>query len=263
MRMHDLLPKTVYLLFPCLLLLAACGTSTSTSAGASATATACAQATRRPASASSFKTATGTLNKINGQTLTLTNQRSQTVTVTYTSSTTVTQESTIPATSLKEGSNVRVTVTSNNGSYSAVSITALSGSNSGSPFGTGTRNFGRGTGSTNPCASAARRRFGQGTSGNTGNSGNSTNNFRGLVGTVGQLNGTSLTITDTSGAAYTVAITPQTRIVQTASVTAAVLKVGQPLTIVGKAGSQGTIAASSIAILLSLPTPRSTPTPAQ
>lgn len=262
MRIRNLLLKTVYLLFPCLLLLAACGTSTSTTAGASATATACAQATR-PASASSFKTATGTLNKINGQTLTLTNQRSQTVTVTYTRSTTFTQESTIPATSLKEGSNVRVTVTSSNGSYSAVSITALSGSNSGSPFGTGTRNFGRGTSSTNPCASAARRRFGQGTSGNTGNSGNSTNNFRGLVGTVGQLNGTSLTITDTSGAAYTVTITPQTRIVQTASVTAAALKVGQPLTIVGKAGSQGTIAASSIAILLSLPTPRSTPTPAQ
>lgn len=250
MRMRYVLPKKSLLLLPFLLLLAACGTSTSasTTTGAAATATACAQATRP---ASSFKTATGTLNSINGQTLTLTNQRGNTVTVTYSSSTTFTQESAIPATSLQEGTNVRITVTNSNGTYTAVNIIALNGANGGSFLGNG-GNFGQGA---NPCA--ARNRSGR------GNPGNGTNNFRGLVGTVGQLNGTSLTITDAKGTAYTVTITQQTQIVQTQSTTAAALKVGQPLTVIGKAASQGTISANSVAILLSLPTLRATPTPAQ
>lgn len=236
----------------CLLALAGCGstTSASTISGASATATACAQATR-PASASAFKTATGTLNTINGQTLTMTNQRGSAVTVTYTSSTSFTQERAVPATTLQEGASVRVVVNSSGSTYSAISITEVSGTKS-SPF-SGNGSFAGGRNSS--CLQSGRT--------GKGSAGANANGFRGLVGTVGQLNGNTLTITDAAGSAYTVTITTQTQIVQTQSATAAALKVGQPLTVIGKANGQSAITANSVAILLSLPTPKATPTPAQ
>jgi len=234
----------------CLLALAGCGstTSASTISGASATATACAQATR-PASA--FKTATGTLNNINGQTLTMTNQQGSAVTVTYTSSTSFTQERAVPATTLQEGASVRVVVNSSGSTYSAISITEVSGTKS-SPF-SGNGSFAGGRNSS--CLQSGRT--------GKGSAGANANGFRGLVGTVGQLNGNTLAITDAAGSAYTVTITPQTQIVQTQSATAAALKVGQPLTVIGKANGQSAITANSVAILLSLPTPKATPTPAQ
>lgn len=239
-----------------LFVLAGCGSTSagasSTSSGAAATATACVQATR-PASA--FKTATGTLKSISGQTLVITNQRGRDVNVTYMSSTRFTQESTVAASALQDGTPVRVTVSNNGGTYSAVLITVVSGTNGGFggfPRGNGTPGAG---GRNNPC-------FRGGRFGGTPGAGN--NNFRGLNGTVSQLSGNTLTITDTTGADYTVTITSQTQIVETKSVTAAALKVGEPLTAIGTANSQGTITANTVAILLSLPRrTASTPTPQQ
>lgn len=270
MRMHQIgkvAPKSVLFLSICLFLLAACGSNTSTtstgatSSGTSATATACAQTTR-PATA--FKTAIGLLKSISGQTLTLANTQGTDVTVTYSSSTTFTQEVKLAPGDLKEGASVRVTVTSSGSTYTAMSVLVSTGtSTSTGGFGgfggfgglRGTPGAGRGTG-TNPCA-AARGRFGNGTPA-AGNS-----SFRGLVGTISQVNGSILVITDTTGASYTVNMTAQTQIVETKSATSAALAVGEPLTAVGKPGSQGAIAASTIAILLSLPTrgtPKATPT---
>jgi hypothetical protein len=75
------------------------------------------------------------------------------------------------------------------------------------------------------------------------------------------MNGNTLIITDTTGASYTVTLTSQTQIIETQSATAAALKVGEPLTAVGKPDSQNVVAASTIAVLLSLPT-RGTSAPA-
>lgn len=253
-------PKSLLLLSLSLLLLAACGSNTSTgsSSSTSATATACAQATR-PASA--FKTAVGTLKSMNGQMLVVADIQGKNVTVTYSGSTHFSQEVAVAATDLKEGTPVRVAVTSSGSTYSATSITVTSGTsttagkNNGNGFGgfpgaNGTPGARRGTG-TNPCF-ANRGRSGKATPG--------TSSFRGLTGTVSQLNGNTLTISDTSGTAYIVTITPQTQIVETKSTTAAALKIGQALTVSGTASKQGALVANQVAILLKLPTRASTPT---
>lgn len=227
-----------------MLLLAGCGASAS--AGASnvsstaATATACAQATR-PAAAN--KTALGTLKSINGQTLVLTNRQGNAVTVTYSGSTFFTQENSVAPVSLQSGTAVRVAVTSKDGTYTATLITIVNRANgngfSGFPRGNGTPRAGRG--GNNPC-------FNRSQAGRGGN-----NAFRGLTGTVSQLSSNTLTITDATGADYSVAITPQTRILETKNVTSAALKIGIVLTVVGRADRQGVIAASTIAIIPALP----------
>lgn len=220
---------------------ASAGGTSSTTQDASATATACAQLTRP---ATSARAAVGTLKSINGATLQLTNQRGSDVTVTYSSATRFTQEVTVPATSLQEGTVVRVLVSSSAGSYTATSI-VVTGRNAvgvpGFPRG-GTPGAGRGNAA---CFTRAR---GNGTPGANANA------FRGLVGTVSHLSGSVLTVTDSAGTDFTVTITAQTQIVETKSATAAALKVGQALTVTGRAGSQGRIQASLVAILLALPT---------
>ncbi|MGH2507025.1 MAG: DUF5666 domain-containing protein [Ktedonobacteraceae bacterium] len=253
-RLSVLIPKNALFLSLGLFLLALAGcgsTSTSTAStvsSASATATACVQVTR-PAAA--FKTTTGVLKSINGQTLVVTNNKGNDVTITYSTTTRFTQANIVAAASLQEGTSVRVAVTSNNGSYSATSITVTTrangngtGTGNGFPRGNGTPGANRGA--NNPCV--AVRRGGQNPGAGNG-TGTGTPAFRGLVGTVSQLNGTTLTITETTGSSFTVTITPQTQIIETQAATATALKVGVRLTVVGGADSQGTIAANTIAIL--------------
>ncbi|HEX7734334.1 MAG TPA: hypothetical protein VF458_05715 [Ktedonobacteraceae bacterium] len=237
------------LLALCLFVLAACGSNTTagaSSSGNSATATACAQATRPTIS---LRTTTGILQSINGQTLVVTDTQGKSVTVTYNSSTKFSQEVKLTPADLKEGSTVRVAVTNSGSTYTAVSVTVSEGTTAsrgggfnGFPGFNGTP--GARGGANNPCFTRGR---------NGGTPGASNANFRGLVGTVRQVNGDILTITDTAGASYTVTLTAQTQIVDTKSATAAALKTGEPLAIVGKPGSQSTVTASTIAILLSLP----------
>ncbi len=264
MHIRRSVPRVLSGIFPFLFLgvflLAGCGSNASaggTSVGVSATATACAGLTRP---ASSTRTALGTLKSISGQTFLLGNQRGTTITVTYTSLTRFTQEISLAATSLQEGTPVRVVVTSSSGSYTATSIIVTGGITGGStggfpgfPRGNGTPGAGRGN---NPCF--ARARSGNGTPGAGANT-----TFRGLVGKVSHLSGNILTITDSSGSDFTVTITPRTQIVETKSATAAALKVGQAITVTGKASGQGKIDASLVAILLSLPARTATPTPTQ
>lgn len=237
------------LLALCLFVLAACGSNTTAGAASSntaATATACAQATR-PATA--FRTATGILQSINGQTLVVTDAQGKSVTVTYNSSTKFTQEVKLAPADLKEGSSVRVAVTSSGSTYTAINVTVSEGTTTSRGGGfTGFPGFngtpGARGGANNPCFT--RNRNGNG-------NGNGNGNFRGIVGTVRQVNGDVLTIADTAGSSYTVTLTAQTQIVDTKSATAAALKTGEPLAIVGKPGGQGTVTANTIAILLSLP----------
>jgi uncharacterized protein DUF5666 len=233
-----------------LLILAGCGSTTaaSTLSPANATATACVQATR-PAAA--FKTTTGILKSINGQTLVVTTNKGSDVTVTYSTTTRFTQVNSVAASSLTEGTAVRVAVTSTNGSYTATNITVTTGVNvngTGFPRGNGTPGAGRRA--NNPCARQAQ----------VAPPGNGTRGFRGLVGTVSQLNGSTLTITEATGSSFTVTITPQTQIMATQSATANVLKVGVLLTVIGNTDSQGKLAANTVALLPNTPTSTTTPT---
>lgn len=226
--------------------LAACGSNPSTTGSSlspsAATATACAGRTKTGAG----RAATGTLQSNNGTTLVIATQQGKNVTVTYSSSTSFAQESIIPATSLKEGTYVTVAGSNANNTYTATRITEVSANvTSGFPKLSGTPGTGRLSGS-NPCFV---RKSGSGQPGTT-----NTNNFRGLVGTVSQVSSNSLTLTDTTGANYSVAITAQTQIVGTSSVTAAALKTGMALTVTGTTGSNGVVSARTVTILLKLPT---------
>ena len=229
-------------LFLGVVVLAACGSNPSTTgsslAPSAATATACAGRAK-----TAGRAATGTLQSINGTTLVIATQQGKNVTVTYSSSTSFAQESIIPATSLKEGTYVTVAGSNANNTYTATRITEVSVT-SGFPKLSGTPGAGRFSGS-NPCS--IQKKSGSGQPG-------STNNFRGLVGTVSQVSSNSLTLTDTSGANYSVAITAQTQIVGTSSVTAAVLKTGMALTVTGTTGGNGVVSARTVTILLKLPT---------
>jgi hypothetical protein len=190
------------------------------------------------------------LKSISGQTLQLTNQRGTTLTVTYTSATRFTREATIAATSLQEGTQVRVVVTSSTGSYTATTIMVSANTTGGAPAfpRNGTPGAARGN-----IACFARAR-GNGTPGAGAGA------FRGLVGTVNHLSGNTLTITDNTGADFTVTLTTRTQIIETRNATAAALRVGQAITVTGRMGGQGSIVANLVAILLSLPTRLATPT---
>ncbi|MGB8344301.1 MAG: DUF5666 domain-containing protein [Ktedonobacteraceae bacterium] len=255
MRIFRIRGKTLaslLFLFLGAVILAACGSNsatagTSTASPASATATACAQA--RTKIAGSVRATTGTLQSINGTTLVIATQQGKDVTLTYSSSTRFTQQSAIPATSLKEGTYVMVVGSNANSTYTAtrITVTTASASRSGGfPQFSGTPRAG--FSGSNPCFK--RGQFGAPGAGQPG----SASNFRGLIGTVSQISSNTLTLTDTTGAIYSVAITAQTQILQTSSVTAAALKTGMALTATGTTGSNGVVSARTVTILLKLPT---------
>jgi hypothetical protein len=233
-----------------LVMLAACGSNPSTAgsstSSASATATACAQVRTR--AGGTARAATGTLQSISGTTLVISTLQGKTVTVTYSSSTRFSQQSLIAATALKEGTYVTVAGANTNNTYTATRITETNiTTTSGFPRLSGTPGTGRFSGN-NPCFS--RRQFATPGAGQPGSS----SNFRGLIGTVSQVSSTGLTLTDTTGASYSVAITPQTQIVQTSSATSAALKTGIALSVTGTPDSNGVVNARAITILLKLPT---------
>ena len=257
MRIFRIRGKTLaslLFLFLGAVILAACGSNsstagTSTASSASATATACAQA--RTKIAGSGRATTGTLQSINGTTLVIATQQGKDVTLTYSSSTRFTQQSAIPATSLKEGTYVMVVGSNANSTFIATRITVTTASASASRGGgfpqfSGTPRAG--FSGSNPCFK--RGQFGAPGAGQPG----SASNFRGLIGTVSQISSNTLTLTDTTGAIYSVAITAQTQILQTSSVTAAALKTGMALTATGTTGSNGVVSARTVTILLKLPT---------
>jgi Domain of unknown function (DUF5666) len=235
-------------------LLAGCGNNSSATSGtsstsaktsAAATATVCAQLRF------SFKTTTGTLKSISGSTFVVATQQGSYVTITYSTATRFVREDSVPATSLKEGTPVTVAVTSAGNTYTATRITvttaATTGSGSGRfPGSSGTPGAARGN---NACFN--RGQFATPGTGQQGRGG--TSNFRGLIGTVSQVTGNTVIITDTSGSTFSVTITPQTQVIESTSVTSAALKSGEALTVTGSPGSNGTIDARSVTILLKPP----------
>ena len=230
-------------------LLAACGSASAatsnTTSNTSTTVKACLTVT------------TGTIQSISNNSLSVTNFQGNKVQATFTSQTTIMRQATLTSTELKTGMFVSVTVIQNsNGTYSARaisvrnSLTNQGGINRGSGLCNGQRRRETGTfggpgfGSGTPGAGSAQSR-------------------QIINGTVSQISGSSssLTVTDTSGNDFTVALTTTTRISTQQTVTGSDLRVGEAVMITGSANSQGVINASSVSVLQGLPTRRATPTP--
>ena len=258
------MPMSVLFISLGLFLLVACGPTASNKGGSAAAHVSATAAAKCTPTAGTTQTAVGTLKSIHGQTLVLTDQQKKELTITYSSATHFTRQAHIAASSLQEGTEVNVVVTGSNGVYAATSITVVHGgsatlvgtpgpSSNGTPGtifqtpppGAPPNNGSNGNSSNNPCFKQVR--------GTPGSSGTGSTNSRGILGKVGQVNGDILTVIDTTGASYTVTLTPQTQIIGTQNAIAAALKVGEPLIATGTK-KQGVIVAKMVQILLSLPT---------
>lgn len=221
-------------------LIAGCGTSSSATASSptsTATPTSC------------ISTASGTLQSFNATTLFITNLQGKQVQATYTTKTLFVRQATETKAALQEGGRVTVRVTQNaDNSYSALQIMVTNGNIAGNtPFGRSRSQ----AGGVRPCST--NRRF-NGTPGAGAGQGAGTGaqSRQTINGTLGQLNGNTLVVTDASGADYTIGLTSTTRIIGENVVSAANLRNGESVTVVGSSNSQGVISASSVLIGLNL-----------
>jgi uncharacterized lipoprotein YehR (DUF1307 family) len=230
------------------ILIAGCGTSSSATAGSptsTATPTSC------------ISTASGTLQSFNATTLFITNLQGKQVQATYTTKTLFARQATETKAALQEGGRVTVRVTQNaDNSYSALQIMVTNGNIAGNtPFGRSRSQAG--AGGVRPCSTNRRfngtpgARAGQGAGAGQG-TGTSAQSRQTINGTLGQLNGNTLVVTDASGADYTIGLTSTTRIIGESVISAADLRNGESVTVVGSSNSQGVISASSVLIGLNL-----------
>ena len=233
------------ILFTLAVFIVGCGSAPTSSASTttsstSATATAC--VALRP------RTIAGTLQNINGNTLTITNLQGKSVTATYSSTTRFARQTAIAANTLKEGGFVAVQVSKQpDNTYTANRVTVANRNNNG---GNGQQNGQqrRNNANANGCPRPTRPNGGNGGNGSNGNNANGAT--RGVTGTIGQINGTTMTVTEASGSDFSITLTKDTQITQTVQATSADLKTGTPITLTGQANSQGTVAAQNITILL-------------
>jgi hypothetical protein len=227
-------------------LLAACGSASAatsnTTANTPTTANACLTVT------------TGTIQSISNNGLSITNFQGKNVQAIFTSKTTIIRQATLTSKDLKTGMLVSVTVIQNaDGTYSARavnvrnSLTNQGGAIRGSGLCNGQRRRGTGT--------PGGPGFGSGTPGAGG-----AQSRQIINGTVSQINGSSLTVTDTSSNDFTISLTTTTRISTQQTVTGSDLHVGEAVMITGNANSQGMINVSSVSILQGLPNRPTTPT---
>lgn len=186
----------------------------------------------------------GTIQSLSGTTLLVTDTHGKTVRVTYTNATRFTREKLVTRAALQEGLPVSVIVSQNaDQTYTATSITlqekiVLGNSGPGSSQG--------------PVLNAA-----PGCSGSS-QTFRSTNGApvqvngaaHAIGGTIGQLNGNVLTVTDLSGANYTVTLTSATQVVQTDQVSASALQAGVQVAIAATSNTQGVLMAQLVMILL-------------
>jgi hypothetical protein len=247
--------RRVFTILPVLLfagLLAACGSASATTGSTTTTATG-------TTTTACLSVTTGTIQSVSNNTLQVTNMQGKNVQVTLSSSTVLIRQATLTAADLKTGQSVTVIVKQNtDGTYSALSVSARSsqGSLGGVRNGTGTRlcsGSRRGTGG----GGFGGPGFGSGTPSASGNG----TSRQTINGTISQVNGSAITVTDSSGNDFTVTLTSTTRMTTQQTVPASGLQVGQAVTITGMANSHGVINASSVSLLQALPTRRGTPTP--
>lgn len=236
-RIFSLLPVVMFAA-----LLAACSSSSTTTSATTPT----------TATTGCLSLTTGTIQSVSNNTLQVTNLQGKNVQVTVTGTTVFSRQATVTAADLKTGSLVTVIVKQNaDNTYSALSVsvrTSLTGlgqggvSNGAKPCG-GQR---RGTGTGG---------FGSGTPGASG----SGTSLQTINGTVSSISGNSLMVTDTNGNDFAVTLTPTTRMMQQQTAAISDLQIGQAVAITGSANSQGVVTASSVSLLLAIPTRRGTP----
>ncbi len=248
-RLFSLIPITLLAV-----LLVACGSAGTNASGSANSAT-------KTTTTNCLTAASGTIQHISSSGLQLTSLQGKTVQVTFTSATTFTRQSIVKPSSIKTGTPVSIIIVLNaDNSYSALSVSIRSSS---------TR-LGGFTGGAKLCSGQTFRGTGTpGAFGGSGFGGSGTPGASGggqarqtVTGTVSQINGTMLTVTDTSGNNITANLTATTRITAQQTFSASDLHGGVAVTVIGTANGQGVISASSVSPLQGLPNrrPRATPT---
>jgi hypothetical protein len=231
--------RRIFSLLPVMMLtvLAACGSSSATTSSVTTT-------TTPTTTKACLSVTTGTIQSISNNNLQVTSLQGKKVQVMVTSATMFIRQATLTAADLKTGLLVTIMVKQNaDNTYSALTVSVRTSL-------TRQGSFGSGNGAT--LCSGQRRGFGSGTPGAFSGG----TNRQTINGTVSQINGNSLTVTDTSGNDFTVTVTATTRMTEQQSVTASDLQTGEAVTITGSANSQGVITASSVSLLQTLPTRR-------
>jgi len=233
-------------------LLVACGSASTNTSGSANSAT-------KTTTTNCLTAASGTIQTISNGGLQLKSLQGKTVQVTFTSATTFTRQSAVKPSSIKTGTPVSIIIVLNaDNSYSALSVSIrsssarLGGFTGGAKLCSGQTFRGNGT----PGAFGGPG-FGGGTPGASGGQVRQT-----VTGTVSQVNGSMLTVADTSGNNITANLTATTRITAQQTFPASDLHSGVAVTVIGTVNGQGVISASSVSLLQGLPNrrPRATPT---
>ncbi|GCE16037.1 DUF5666 domain-containing protein [Tengunoibacter tsumagoiensis] len=196
--------------------------------------------------------ASGTVKSIGTDSLVITKQDGSNVTMTLSSQTVITQQTLAATSALTNGSFVTVAVTpsSDGSTYTADTILLTSGLGGGGfGRGTGGQNGGAGSGGqngNNRNNSCRPQRAGTpgangGFGGGRQNGGAGNGNGNRLFGTVAQVSGTTLVVDDASNNSYLLTLTSKTQIIQTQTVTASALQIGQNVSVVGTSTAATTI----------------------
>jgi ABC-type Fe3+-hydroxamate transport system substrate-binding protein len=240
--------KKLCILFPIIMLmLVACGsngpgTSSSTGGATATTTTNCLTA------------ASGTIQQVSNGSLLLTSLQGKNVQVTLTGATIYTRQSTLTRSEIKTGTPVTVIVMLNpDNTYTALSVNLRNSQSRQGGF-TGGAKLCNGQGFF-PGRSGTPRAFG------TPGSSSGGRLTQTITGTVSQVNGSVLTVTDTSGSDISVNLTPTTRIVAQVTASSSDLHSGIMVSVIGVANSQGVISANSVTIGQVFPNRRPTATP--
>jgi len=221
----------------------------STTAVAPATATACAQlrASSRPI--------IGTIQSVSGQTVHITQSTGGSIDAAYTNTTRITQQTLGTNSALQAGSTVNVQVQPNsNGTYTATTITLIQSGQFGQGANGAGQGQGRGAQGRGACFGGRRGANGGGANGN-GQAGGRNR----ITGTVGQVTGTTLTITDNKQNSYNIALTPDTKIIQTTTASSSTVQTGMGIRVMGS-NDNGVITATSITVYAAGLMPNPTPT---
>jgi hypothetical protein len=179
---------------------------------------------------------------VSASALTVTDSNGAATNVQLSSTTRVTRITSIPATSLSNGTAVLVLTDTN--ATVAQRISVLESTGTGGSGGAGGRGNGSGRFSGTPAAGRNPSCFQRG--GQGGGSGQG-NGFQGLRGTIESVTSSKLVFDDSQGQTYSVAITATTAIQRTDQVKVSDLAAGMAVMATGTASSQG-IAARTITI---------------
>lgn len=237
--------------------------------GCGSPASAASKATPTPTcpAAPQFQQATGTITAVSSNQMTVQTTKGS-VLLTLTSRTRYAAQQKVGQSDIQDGLRVQVIVKDNgDGTYTATQVAirqaaAGNGSGNGGPGGfpgkgTPTPGAGRGRGGNGtPVPANCRTGRGGGNGGpgnnNGGAEGGLPNGAKVLSGTVATINGVYMTITGTDGTDYSVRLDSTTVYSKIAAAKASDLKVGQAVTVAGTKGSNGSINAQAVTILLAL-----------